>query len=111
MPLKTWPGYSSDLAIELWLDQDADQFFVRVLYEGQELALPDEPPKDGESWPGKAPTEGTTLCWWQDFKRIAQWSYIPPDEVKRRCNALPVDKAALAGVASSGGGSFDSSKL
>jgi hypothetical protein len=107
VPLETWPAYSADLAIELWLEQDTGQFFIRVLYEGRELVMPNGPPRDGESWPGKAPTEGSPLCRWQDFKKIAQWSYIPPEEVKRRCNQPTADKGSCAVNADSGGGSFD----
>lgn len=89
-PCDTWPPYSSFICIELWGSHDNRAHFVRVLYNGEEVALPPAPPPAGGSWPtgGDRPgagATGVTLLPLAEFAALAGWSRISEDAYQRGC--------------------------
>lgn len=60
---EAWPPYSSWLAFELWGTHDNTQHFVRVVYNGKEVALPNSVPPQAASasWVDEGPWQRSPM--------------------------------------------------
>ena len=86
-PFTCWPGYSSSICIELWATPDRAAHFVRVLYDGEEVAMPQCPPTGNASWTDAGPwrEQGSTLCPWSNFQQLLAYGMLSPEQHKVEC--------------------------
>eukprot|EP00899_Mesostigma_viride_P012737 jgi/Mesvir1/21464/Mv03920-RA.1 len=101
-----WPDYAAWVAVELWSTDDEKEHFVRALYNGRELKIPqsldalpeedsliDTNAVDRTDASGHSPytSAGYGFTSWSTFKDILGWSAVHPEEYTELCvvNAQP----------------------